>query len=142
MRANCGATPAGERGVRECFLDSSLGIDLFHGVSAARAFMDSHAGRTSLLFHAAVVAELSEGMANAKEYRAIDALLVHGTVVIPSDHDITTSLKLLRRHRPAHGVDWHDCLIAASALRLGVPVATLNDKHFRAFKGLNVVRPY
>jgi hypothetical protein len=41
-----------------------------------------------------------------------------------------------------HGVGWPDCLIAATCIRLGLPLVTLNDKHFRAIRGLRVVRPY
>jgi predicted nucleic acid-binding protein len=37
---------------------------------------------------------------------------------------------------------WPDCLIAAAALRLDLPLVTLNDKHFKPIRGLRVVRPY
>ncbi len=47
-----------------------------------------------------------------------------------------------KRYSLSHGVGWPDCLIAATALRLGLPVVTLNDKRFKVFKGLRVVRPY
>jgi predicted nucleic acid-binding protein len=39
-------------------------------------------------------------------------------------------------------VDWPDCQIAATALRLGLEVFTQNLKHFAAFAGLRVVRAY
>ena len=42
----------------------------------------------------------------------------------------------------SHGIGWPDCLIGATALRLRVAVVTLNDKHFKAIRGLRVVRPY
>jgi predicted nucleic acid-binding protein len=34
------------------------------------------------------------------------------------------------------------CLIAATALRLDMEVATVNEKHFRAIPRLKVFRPY
>ena len=33
-------------------------------------------------------------------------------------------------------------LIAAAAVRLHIPVATLNDKHFRSIPSVKVIRPY
>ena len=35
-----------------------------------------------------------------------------------------------------------DCLIAATCLRLGLPLVTVNDKHFRPIRRLRVIRPY
>jgi predicted nucleic acid-binding protein len=40
------------------------------------------------------------------------------------------------------GIGWHDCLIAATAIRLGVSVATLNNGQLRAIPGLLVHRAY
>jgi predicted nucleic acid-binding protein len=96
----------------------------------------------SVLFHTAVIAELFEGLDSQKEFRAADALLASGAQAAPSGHDLSHSLKLMRRLRPSHGMDWHDSLIAATGLRLSVGVATINSKHFRAFRGLKVVVPY
>ena len=92
--------------------------------------------------HAVTSAELASGARGARELRVVDALIGSCEVVIPDAHDISRSLTLLRRHRLADGVEWNDCIIAATCLRLGVAVATLNDKHFRPFRGLTVARPY
>jgi predicted nucleic acid-binding protein len=51
-------------------------------------------------------------------------------------------LDLLAGFRLSHGVGWPDCLIAATAIRLGRPVATTNVKHFTPFPNLQVIRPY
>ncbi len=56
--------------------------------------------------------------------------------------DFDHCLAFVRRLALSHGVGWPDCLIAATALRLGLPIVTLNDKHFKVFKGLKVRRPY
>jgi predicted nucleic acid-binding protein len=52
------------------------------------------------------------------------------------------ALNLYRQFRLSHGVDWPDCQIAATASRLDVEVVTTNLKHFNAFPGLRVARPY
>ena len=61
---------------------------------------------------------------------------------MPDEADGLAALDLYRHFRLSHGVDWPDCQIAATALRLGVEVYTQNVKHFTAFPGLRVVRPY
>jgi hypothetical protein len=38
---------------------------------------------------------------------------------------------LYRRWHPSHGVDVHDCLLAATALQTGGSIFTLNKNHYR-----------
>ena len=88
------------------------------------------------------MAEVLTGARDGREQRQIDRLFAACRVepIVPVDGD--RSLDLLRTYRLSHGVGWLDRLIAATALRLAVPVATLNDRHFRATAGLSVHRPY
>jgi len=66
----------------------------------------------------------------------------HFHVNQPTEHDFAAALDWLMRLHLSHRIGFPDCLIASSALRLGVPVVTLNDRHFRLFRGLTVIRPY
>lgn len=93
------------------------------------------------LFHVVAIAEVLVGL-NPKEFKSVDVQISAGKIVVPTEHDLLTSVKLLRRYHPSHGVGWPDCLLAATALRLGVAVVTLNQKHFRAFRRLEVIVPY
>jgi len=45
-------------------------------------------------------------------------------------------------YKLSHGVDAFDCLIAATAVRVGKPLCTLNDKHFSIIPSLQIHRPY
>ena len=63
-------------------------------------------------------------------------------MLIPSEADWTLALRLCRAHGRVFGTDWVDCLVAATAMRLGVAVATINEKHFKPIRGLDVIRPY
>ena len=56
--------------------------------------------------------------------------------------DWLPTLDLLGQLHLSYDVDLPDCLIAATALRLNLAVVTINDRHFRLFKGLKVLRPY
>src|SRR2546429_449874 len=63
-------------------------------------------------------------------------------VIPPNEADAAASVDLLKGFRLSHGVGWPDCLIAATALRLGWSVVTTNLKHFSPLPNLQVVRPY
>ncbi len=41
-----------------------------------------------------------------------------------------------------YGVGFLDCLIAATAYEKNVPIATLNDKHFKQLTDITIIRPY
>lgn len=124
-------------------LDSSVLIDCLRGRAGAVAFLRSHTAAVGLpTTHLLVAAELYAGARDARELRAIQSFLAPFQLAVPNEADGLAALDLFRQYRLSHGVDWPDCQIAATALRLGVEVFTLNVKHFSAFSGLVVTRPY
>jgi predicted nucleic acid-binding protein len=92
--------------------------------------------------HLLVASELLTGARDKAEQRLIDSFLQSFDLALPTEADRLTALDLYRQFRLSHGVDWPDCQIAATAIRLGVEVFTQNVKHFTAFPGLGVVRAY
>ncbi|HVU63084.1 MAG TPA: PIN domain-containing protein [Phycisphaerales bacterium] len=90
----------------------------------------------------AAEAEVIAGARNRRDLRDLSEVLdrFDRVRVVPGDFDHCVAFA--KRHTLSHGVGWPDCLIAATALRLALPVVTLNDRHFRLFRGLRVVRPY
>jgi predicted nucleic acid-binding protein len=54
----------------------------------------------------------------------------------------TTILVDYLRGSNSRGVGFHDCLLGAAAVRRKIPIATLNEKHFKALPGVKVVKPY
>jgi predicted nucleic acid-binding protein len=127
--------------VAEFIPDSSVLIDFFNAHPSAVAF--AGAAPSSLWrLHPAAEAEVLAGARDRHELRSMVAGLAGMRRVRVTSEDFDHCLAFVRRLTLAHGVGWPDCLIAASALRLRLPVATINDKHFRAIKGLRVVRPY
>lgn len=121
-------------------LDTSVLVDHLRGrdtLSALGITLDT--ARDSGL-HPVCAAELVEGARDTRSLTQVRRLIGSFTTVECSSDDIAASLEMLSSHRLAHGVDWHDCLIAATALRLRVPVFTLNVKHFRCFKRLKLER--
>ena len=54
-----------------------------------------------------------------------------------SNNDISIYLDLLKTNKM---IDLADILIGATALTHTLPIATLNDKHFKRIKGLEVIK--
>lgn len=126
----------------EPLLDTSIFIDLFRSSENAEAYIGTRLRSGRLVLHAAVAAELLAGVRSRVELRQFDALCANTRIQYPTRDDWVLALRLSRSHTQSSGTDWVDCLVAASAIRLGVAVATINEKHFKPLRGLRVVRPY
>ncbi|MBV9289645.1 MAG: type II toxin-antitoxin system VapC family toxin [Hyphomicrobiales bacterium] len=119
-------------------LDTCILIDVLRGKEAALAFVAGLPGAPAL--SAVTVTELVAGCRNVKERRQVDRLLSQ-YVVQDIGRDIAgLAGDYIRRYGPSHGTDPIDALIAATAKLTGLPLATLNLKHFPMFAGLR--RPY
>jgi predicted nucleic acid-binding protein len=123
-------------------VDSSIIIDYLRGRQAARTFLDDLRSDQGLATHVVVAAEVLAGARNRDELVEIEKALNVFSVVPINEDDSFQSVALFKSHRLVDGVGWLDCLIAATCLRESLPIATLNDRHFRAFDGLQVMRPY
>jgi predicted nucleic acid-binding protein len=123
-------------------IDTSILIDHLKGRAEATAFLSMTRASVGLLTNVVVAAEVLAGARDLREQREIDHLLSGFRIEPIGETDSALSLDLLRQHRLARGIGWLDCLIAATAIRMQLPVATLNDRHFSAIAGLKVHRPY
>jgi tRNA(fMet)-specific endonuclease VapC len=128
--------------VQSVLIDSSILIDHLRGRTEAQQFLSSVLASGQLVTSEVVAAELITGARNLSDQRQIDLFLSRFQIHSVESVDSTLSLRLLRDHRLSSNIGWLDCLIAACALRLQIPVATLNERHFRVVPGLAVVRPY
>jgi predicted nucleic acid-binding protein len=123
-------------------IDTSVFIDWQRGMPAALELMQRERAGGQLSIHVVVAAELLVGVRDRRELKAVEALIERESLVVPTEHDLRIALKIIVRHHLAHGIDWNDAVIAATCLRLEVPVLTKNVKHFETVRGLRVVRPY
>lgn len=123
-------------------LDTAIFIDYLRGRElAARAVLRARA-EGEVVMHVVVAAELLGGVLNRPDLRRTLDLISSCRLLLPDESDLRRGLRLLERHRLSQGAAWNDCLLAATALRLGLAVVTLNEKHFGAVRGLKVIRPY
>ncbi len=123
-------------------LDTGIFIDYLRGDQRAATAIVKARATGPVFMHAVVAAELLAGVLNRSELRRTTAMISTCRIETPDDTDMYRALGLLEKHVLADGLDWNDCLIACTAMRLRVPVVTLNRKHFRVFRGLKVVVPY
>jgi predicted nucleic acid-binding protein len=113
-------------------------IDLQRGYSPAVKWLSAQ-GRTPLFVSAATVLELSFGADTEETAAAIEAML-NTVSIIAIDAPIAMRAGAIARRYGAKGVGRFDALIAATSLVAGVPLVTLNIKHFPMLKGLK--KPY
>lgn len=123
-------------------IDAAILIDYLRGRLDAREAVAAAAAEGPLTTHSVAAAEVIQGALDKGDLRATERLLADFEIIVPTPDDFRGGLDLLRSYCLSHGVGWPDCLIAATAIRLGVPVLTRNDKHFRVLKGVKVQRPY
>lgn len=119
-------------------LDTCIVIDILRGRQAAVSFVTGLETKPSL--SAVTATELVAGCRNVKERRQIDRLLAHYILLDIGREIACLAGDYIRTYGRSHGTDPIDALIAATAKTQGLPLATLNLKHFPMFEALE--RPY
>ena len=123
-------------------LDSSVIIDYLRGRAQAAAYIQSLTASGGLKSHVLVVGEVLVGARNRTEQSDIDQFFASFSIEPIQAADCDVAIDLLRQFRLSHSLSLPDAFIAATCLRIALPVATLNDKHFAMVPNLSVVRPY
>lgn len=86
--------------------------------------------------------ELVEGVRDNQELAHLNRLLADYETVLLTPADCVWASEQHRKFRLSHSVGMIDALIASSAVRLRIPIYTLNLKHFKSLPGVNAIRPY
>ena len=126
----------------DLLIDSSIIIDATNDHPRALVYINELLTSGTPGIHSATFAEVIVGTRDARELFRLRRFLRPFAVEYPTPQDWLPTLDLLGQLHLSHDVDLPDCLIAATALRLNLAVVTINDRHFRLFKGLKVLRPY
>lgn len=113
------------------YIDSDVLIWHLRGERrAARLLQRLRSDRTRELWTGALQrAEIVFFMRPEEEHATL--LLLGELKTAPVDQSIVDrAAGLYRRWHPGHGVDIHDCILAATAMQSGGEIFTLNRKHF------------
>jgi len=123
-------------------VETTVAIDYLRRRAEALAYLDGLRSEEVLRTSVVTAAELLSGCRDKREEHEVRQFLNTFDLEPITEADSWLALRLLEEHRLKDGLGWLDCPIASIALRLNVPIATLNVKHFRPIVGLPVVRPY
>ncbi|MBL8154726.1 MAG: PIN domain-containing protein [Anaerolineae bacterium] len=115
-----------------CLLDTNILVDLLRGYAPAASWLVSQVNPG---ISRATWLEIIEGARDLTKQREALTLLDTFEVVEFTDADFAWAASNLLRFSLSHRVDSFDCLIAAPAQRLRVPLYTRNLKHFTPLLG-------
>ena len=122
-------------------LDSSILIDLFRKKNKAKTcFYDLTKNYKD--FCISTITNYEIGIGNRKSHYEFWERLKNSLQVLPfdeacSDNAIEIYLNLLKKNQL---IDLADILIGATAITHNIPVAILNDKHFKRIQGLEIIQ--
>jgi predicted nucleic acid-binding protein len=125
----------------DALLDTSVLVDLWREHPPAMTWAAAHRD-LAIGIHVLVEMELVEGARNNQELAQLRHLLNDYEVVFLTPADCAWASAQHRQFRLSHGVGLLDALIASSAVRLNVPLYTLNLKHFQPLPGVIATSPY
>lgn len=119
-------------------IDTSILIGRMRREPAAFAASDRAAGR-QLVICDVVMAEVLAGARNRAEFKRHHNQLTSNFHILPFTMEVGRHFReIITSIMPQHGVHLADHLIAATALAHDVPLLTLNTKHFKGIKGLQL----
>jgi predicted nucleic acid-binding protein len=121
-------------------LDTDILIDLDREFPPAVAWLSTLPELPPISGFAAL--ELKAGCPNKADMRKVTKFLKPFPIVWPTEADMVRALVEYAPLRLSHGLGILDSLIAATAVGMGEPVATFNNRHFRGVPGLATVQPY
>ncbi|MCF6150662.1 MAG: type II toxin-antitoxin system VapC family toxin [Candidatus Kuenenia sp.] len=126
---------------KRVLIDTSVMIDFLRGVDKSKDWIDSINPENRLISFL-TIAEIAAGCRNKNELKKVERELKGYALVYLDSKCCKQSIEWYKDFHLSHGVGFLDCLIAATAYKKNVPIATLDDKHFKQITGISVFRPY
>ena len=121
-------------------IDTDVLIDLLRGHEPTRLWLAGLPENPDIPGPAAM--ELYQGCHNKRESDGVSKLLRTFLIVWPSALDCSDALAHFSMLKLSHGIGLLDCLIAACAIERSTLLYSFNIRHFAAYPGLTVERPY
>lgn len=123
-------------------LDSDVLIDLLRKYTPAAAWFNALNEDEELVVSGYVVMELIQGCRNkAEQERVRRELGVYGVILL-SPTDCDKALEVFAAYRMSHNAGLLDVLIGQTAVFLGEPLHTFNQRHYSFIPGIQTVQPY
>ena len=124
----------------DLLLDTTVLVDIFKGESSAVSW--ARQNQTLRIGIPVIVwMELIYGARDRREQNQFYKGLSAYRIIYLDERDQEQAKEWLRAYCLSHGIGPFDCLIAATAVRVGKPLCTL-DKDFSVIPSLRAIRPY
>jgi len=122
-------------------LDTDVMVDILRGHSPALSWL-TDLGNEVLGLPGFVVMELIQGCRSKREQELLERTLLAYKVLWPQEQDYDAALAIFAAFHLSSGIGVIDTIIAQTAIGLGKPLYTFNEKHYSAIHGLKTIRPY
>jgi len=121
-------------------LDTNIFIDISRNYSPALLWLKNQ----TLQFGVSSICriELMLGARNKLEMQKIDRLLQPFQLIYPDAADSQWAMEQFENFNLSHQIEVFDCYIAASAVRLQLPIFTRNVRHLSLLPNVKVQVPY
>lgn len=123
-------------------LDTDVAIDVLREYSPAVQWWGSIDPTIPAAVPGYVALELVDGCRDSIELAATMSFLRPLQMIWINSAESDKALLRYAEIRLANGLDPVDMLIAQTAIALGVPLQTFNERHFKAVPGLRLEKPY
>jgi len=123
-------------------LDSDVLVDLLWKYPPAVAWFDALHEDEELVVSGYVVMELVQGCRNKAEQDRVQRELATYGVIWLSPTGCDQALEVFAAYRLSHNAGLLDVLIGQTAVALGVPLYTFNQRHYSFMPGVQTVQPY
>lgn len=128
--------------VNALLVDTTVWIDLSRGGYQAADFLSTARRSGRITCSVINIMEVMLGDAAGKHQRALSEMFKPFEVLPVTEEDGWQALRILQSSARHSGIGVLDALIAATAIREKLTLATHNLKHFNAVSGLKTIKPY
>ena len=123
-------------------MDTDILIDLLRQFPPAVKWFDALSEDEELAVSGYVLFELIQGCRNKAEMKRVQRAFATYGVVWLSQGDCDKALEMFMNHRLSQNAGMLDMLIGQTAICLGVPLYTFNQKHYIFIPDIQTIQPY
>ena len=124
----------------DMLFDTTVIVDIFRNHKTTIDWLKSQSDK-NICISGFTVFEILQGSRSKEEMLSFQKKLERFPVFWPSEDDCNQALVTFANLSLSHGVEVIDALIAHTAIGLNIPVVTLNEKHFKPIRGLDIIVP-
>ncbi|MBC7872063.1 MAG: hypothetical protein H7Y09_14550 [Chitinophagaceae bacterium] len=122
-------------------IDANIIIDSLRGYTPAQQWILQNQTLTLGLL-SLVRMEIVFGTQNKVELQKIGSVLNNYPLIYPNETDAKWAMEQFEKFHLSNRIEIVDCFLAATSLRLSVPIYTRNQRDFRVFPSVVAIIPY